>query len=141
MTNYVAVHAGGRATVSDTPDDPGNGMFGEHSFSSLEIPDGGSQTLLVGERFLSPAGNHGAVWMRSTNRSGGAGDGTAVAGVCDRSARPNDWTNPEAFSSLHAGGVQFAQVDGAVRFVDDDIDDGVYERLARKDDQRSAATE
>lgn len=78
--------------------------------------------------------------MRSTNRNGDGGDGTSVAGVCDRIIRPNDLTNPEAFSSRHSGGVQFIVVDGSVRFIPDEIDGVVYEKLARKNDRVESAT-
>jgi len=115
-------------------------MFGENSFRKLGLVDGSSNTLAIGERFSSEFGNHGAIWMRSTNRVGDGGDGTSVAGVCDRNVRPNDVTNPEAFSSVHPGGVLFVVVDGSVRFVDDDIDGIVYERLGRKDDDGSPRT-
>ena len=75
-TNYVAVHAGGTSAVSDSQDDTGNGLFGENSFSHMPTcVDGLSNTLAIGERYLSQQGNHGAIWMRSTNR---AGDGESI---------------------------------------------------------------
>ena len=106
-TNYIAVHAGGVLEVSDSADDPGNGMFGENSFRKLNIADGLSNTLAIGERQVSPLRNQGAIWMRSSNRAFDGGDGTSVAGVCHRDIRPNDKLSPNAFTSAHPKGAMF----------------------------------
>jgi Protein of unknown function (DUF1559) len=133
--NYVAVHGGGAITVSDSADDPGNGLFGEHSFHRLGSIDGTSHTLAIGERVISQQGNNGAIWMRSTNRTGDSGNGTSVAGICHRSILPNNLTNPNGFSSNHPGGVLFVAADASLRFIRDDVDGFVYEHLGQRNDR------
>ena len=134
-SNYPAVHGGGIRTVNDDLDHPGNGLFGEASSVTLEDITGGTgSTFLLGERSLRETGNAGAIWMRSINRAGTGGDGSAVAGICDRSAMINDFTNADAFSSSHDGGVHFLMTDGSVRFFNEAIQASVYERLATIDD-------
>ncbi len=134
-SNYAGVHGGGIVSVSDSADQPGNGLFGELSFVTLDgVTDGTSFTFAVGERVMTDQDNHGAIWMRSVNRLGNAGDGTSVAGVCDRRAMLNDMTNPEAFNSNHMHGAQFVMVDGSVLFVSEKIECATYERLGQRDD-------
>jgi len=43
----------------------------------------------------------------------------------------------EAFRSDHSGGVNFAFVDGSVRFIDEGIDAAVYKALATRDGAES----
>ena len=131
------MHGGGIAAVFDGPN-RGNGMFGESSSVKIsDIRDGKSMTFLLGERRMTESDYCGAVWMRSVNRAGNGGDGTSVAGVCDHLTMPNDARNPDAFSSPHKGGAHFVMVDASVRFVQNEIDPKVYERLARIEDERT----
>ena len=108
-----------------------NGVFGSNSGTRLDdIEDGRQFTLLVGERSMTLEGQHGAIWMRSINRHGNLGDGTAVTGICRRDVRLNDATQRSGFLGWHPGGVQFAMADGAVRFIADEIEGTTYEALA-----------
>lgn len=139
-SSYPAVHGGGVTSVRDEPDSMANGIFGEASSVQISmILDGTSETFLVGERLLTETGNNGAIWMRSINRAGDAGDGSAVAGVCDRRVSINDLTHPDAFSSNHEGGAFFVMADGAVRFVSETIEPLVYDESATIDGDRSRA--
>jgi|GEM_PF-3361711 prepilin-type processing-associated H-X9-DG protein len=136
-SNYPAVHGGGIQAVSDDLDHQGNGVFSEASSVTLDdIAGGRGSTFLLGERSLTPTGNAGAIWMRSINMSGTGDDGSAVAGICDRSAMINDFTNADAFSSSHVGGAHFVMADGSVRFVNETIQSAIYESLATIDDDK-----
>lgn len=134
LNNYPVVHGAARR-VGDTIPDNGNGLFGEASSVTVDdITDGTSQTFAIGERRLTDSGNAGAIWMRSTDRHGTAGDGTSVAGVCHRTVRLNDLTHADAFSSNHEGGAHFLLADGTVRFISEEIDAATYEHLAHRSD-------
>jgi len=121
--------------ISDTSDalqHPGDGVFGKNSSIQFDdIEDGTQFTLLVGERSMTSAGKHGAIWMRSINRDGNRGDGAAVTGICRRDVRLNDATQRSGFLSRHPGGVLFAMADGAVRFISNEIESTTYENLAQ----------
>jgi prepilin-type N-terminal cleavage/methylation domain-containing protein len=134
-SNYAGVHGGGIPAVRDGLDHPGNGIFSELRTVTLQdLVDGESETLLAGERAFRTTGNAAGIWMRSINKAGDGGDGSAVAGVCDKSAMINDFANPDAFSSSHEGGAHFLRADGSVQFFNDKIAADVYERLATIDD-------
>ena len=128
-------------SVSDEIEPAANGVFAQASSVRIAmIEDGTSGTFLVGERLLTETGNSGAIWMRSINRVGDAGDGSAVAGVCDRRVLINDVTHPDAFSSNHTGGAFFLMADGAVRFVSETIEPTAYEQMATIDDDATAVS-
>ena len=131
-SDYVAVHGGGVRCVSDSIGAPGNGVFSMNSGIRIaNIKDGAEFTLLVGERSMTREGQQGAIWMRSVNRLGDGGDGTAVAGICHRDVPLNDSMHRNGFLSRHPGGVQFAMVDGSTRFLSEEIEGATYECLAQ----------
>jgi prepilin-type processing-associated H-X9-DG protein len=89
--------------------------------------DGTSSTFLVGEDL--PAANHWFAWVYANS----AADTCAIPpNVRDPADADYSWRWEYAlsFRSRHAGGVQFALADGAVRFVPDATDLGVYRALA-----------
>ena len=102
-----------------------------------EITDGTSKTLLIGE--ASPADQNSAAFMSD-------GDWAitgvrlnfdwATSGFCiDGSGTPNSavcWPIMRGFRSHHPGGVQFALVDGSVRFISDNIDHPTYRALSTR---------
>lgn len=122
----------------------GTGVFGSNiSFGYGAVTDGLSNTFAVGERSWN---DYAAVW---------AGvdwwdhcDTTGVQMVLgtafySMNLPPNpypytcDGQGAAGFSSMHPGGAMFVMTDGSVHFIRDSIDsssNGVYQRLARKDD-------
>jgi len=46
----------------------------------------------------------------------------------------NNWTTSMGFKSRHPGGAQFVLADGAVRFIDENIDFRTYNRLGDRRD-------
>jgi prepilin-type processing-associated H-X9-DG protein len=104
-----------------------------------EVTDGTSKTFLVGE--ASPEDGNSPAWS-----SDGDWAVTAVqinwdwrnAGNCmDGSGNVNFnnaqcWSQLRGFRSYHPGGVNFAMIDGSVRFVSDNINHLTYRALSTK---------
>ncbi len=141
----------------------GNGAFGESSSIRFrDFTDGLSNTFLVGER-RSPGQTAGlytggdTIWCGANDDEGPYIEWQGFAttlGLCDQNDPPNFKTPTPptlgtintvqpytAFSSLHAGGLQFLMGDGAVRFVSENISSGpantlgsTYQNLAGRND-------
>lgn len=92
-----------------------------------DITDGTSNTVVVGE-CLPFACNHSWWWWPNAT--------TATSGVPLNYYYPpgkypdTDWPRNYSFASEHSGGGQFLMGDGAVRFVNENVDINVYRGLA-----------
>jgi len=150
-SNYRAV-AGTAAQypASFTPDqDMGGCMFQNSHVNLVQVTDGTSNTLLVGECAFNPLDipsggkppQYGAIWAGMT--------GLVTTGLTSmQGARVSDvmwWldetnskvngNNPQSFSSLHDGnGAFFCFCDGSVRFFSASLDHTVMRYLAQRND-------
>jgi len=124
-----------------------SGPFSRMSFGAnfAQIPDGTSNTIMMGEVF--PEWNctdHGWEGSLTVNNLWYATTAPINFRTCDN--RPNrfpgvcgdtnSWPTSRGFRSDHTGGAQFVLCDGSVRFISENIDYGTYQRLGcRRDGQ------
>ena len=98
-----------------------------------QVTDGTSNTFLVGE--ASPIDGNSAAWS-----SDGDWAITAVelnwdpdaSGVCASPGARECWTQYRGFRSDHPSGANFANVDGSVSYITDDIEPLVYRALSTR---------
>lgn len=127
----------------------GRGVFGNATNTRIrDIPDGTSNTILVGERDMTK--DYGAIWMRA------AADpmtgctppcpvlGRSVLGITNPkinvvdllASPPVTLTGGQGFGSMHEGGCQVLLGDGSVRFIQENISNIIMQNLgAMKDGQ------
>ena len=161
------------AQYNQSTNDAQTGIFGRNSRVKMrDITDGTSNTIGVGERawdLPNPAGGSfncvAAIWSGANNVDfcddcdAGASATLAISGVGINgidmgriTATPVDTAKDipceRSFSSRHEGGAHFLMMDGAVRFISENIDynpvwvsasnhdvvDSTFERLMSKDD-------
>ena len=88
------------------------------------IPDGSSNTLLVGERDMTI--NVGAVSLVRSSVSSASFEGRIGRGLSPQPPAGSVWTTGNdqrlAYSSLHTGGCNFAFADGSVHFLSGSVD-------------------
>jgi len=106
----------------------GSGVFYHNSNVRIAaITDGTTNTLMIGERRTRKE----LEWYTSWPGMIAEGE-EAFQRVCGSADHPPN--APEAhfddFSSPHTGGAQFCLGDGSVRFISENIDNGVYQALA-----------
>jgi prepilin-type N-terminal cleavage/methylation domain-containing protein/prepilin-type processing-associated H-X9-DG protein len=117
-SNYRAVCGpGGDGNAFITNHDRGGVLYQNSKTGLTDIPDGTSNTLLIGECMYDVKSDKwAALWAGMIGLYDGAINISSVMWpVDDVSARING-TAPQAFSSRHPGGAFFAFGDGSVRF-------------------------
>jgi prepilin-type processing-associated H-X9-DG protein len=115
------------------------GIFWRYSYYKggaklREVTDGTSQTFLIGE--CTTADGNSPAWSSDGDW---AVTGLPInydftdSGPCiANSGDPACWSTTRGFRSYHPGGVNFAFVDGSVKFISDSIDHKVYRALSTK---------
>ena len=151
-SNYIGNHGTRFVTLAEKLQDKKLDPFGvlwvDSYCSDAHIPDGSSNTILVGERrYREWAG----VWIgvRNYNSDGDTGLRQNL-GISDVKINTEGDTGRRGFSSEHPGGALFAFADGHVEFLDEEIEFnqigatstipeekermGLYQRLLRRND-------
>lgn len=143
--NYAGCHHSTEQPISEN----GDGMFSVNSSESLDhIPDGRSNTLLVGEHSNGLNGHGWVVGDRSSLRNGDTLDPPAPQGVMidysQQAARENGQSDPATqqllsqqvgtFGSQHPYHVNFLLADGSVRPLSKKIDSKLLRNLIARAD-------
>lgn len=136
--NYIGVfgteeldgceNASGVAPVSSAGQCIGDGMFYHNSSVRMrDITDGTTNTFMLGERGTDESQGWFSTWPGMVAEGEEAFQ--RILGSADHP--PNDpAAHFDDFSSAHTGGSQFCLGDGSVRFVSENIDEGLYHGLA-----------
>ena len=138
-SNYAGVHH-----EDEAPIDHGNhGTF----LLNLAVPidsvtDGTSNTLFVGEKALQPEELGWMSGTRATLRNAGTGINHNLARLRHQfpldanpvSTPPVTAESVGGFSSYHTGGAHFLVGDGAIRWVNENIEQSLLRRLANRSD-------
>lgn len=133
--NYVGVF--GTSDIDDCVGVPNSPCMGEGAFFQnsrvqfRDFTDGLSNSIIVGEH--KTRRDSGFNWTSTWAGVVANGDDAIVRilGTCDHT--PNSPANHiDDFSSYHVGGAHFVLGDGSVRFINTNIDLGVYQHLATR---------
>ena len=121
----------GRSANSENGMDLGNGWCGRGIASPLrtrlrDVSDGTSNTTAVGE--CLPLKQDFSVWAYFYGVIGT--HAYPLNYVIKNNIQPYDYANVMNFNSQHVGGGHFLLLDGSVRFVSENIDQGLYRAIA-----------
>jgi prepilin-type N-terminal cleavage/methylation domain-containing protein/prepilin-type processing-associated H-X9-DG protein len=121
-SNYRAVAGPHLPQLFAADHDYGGVLYQNSKTRVLDITDGTSHTLVVGECVLDEAANKvAAIWAGMDLNSGAVYVSDVFWGIDAGDFRLNG-PGPQAFSSRHPGGVGFAFADGSVRLIRDTAD-------------------
>lgn len=129
-SNYVGVWGTIELDDACSPGQPcrSDGFFYLNSrIRFKDLKDGVSQTFAVGERRHDKLDQWNATWAGAVPE--GEESLARILGVTDHTPNHPD-AHMEDFSSFHPGGVHMLATDGAVKFITENIDHGVYQSLA-----------
>ena len=122
--NYPAVF--GTMEIDEVPYGSNGTFFGNSTVRFKDIPDGLSNTMIVGERSSRLGGSVWHGWIAEA-----AEPGARFLGVADHS--PNSKIGHfEDFSSQHGPGIHIVIADGSTRMISDTIDLNVYQALCTR---------
>ncbi|WP_283435371.1 DUF1559 domain-containing protein [Neorhodopirellula lusitana] len=126
-TSYVGMHSNQSGPILVD----GNGLLMLNRWVLLdEVVDGMAHTILVGEKLSPPEFDLG--WMSGTRSS------LRNAGTPINAEVPIEKYKDPLFvgglASLHAGGASVAMGDGAVSFLSETVDMGIYQKLVGRND-------
>ncbi len=159
-SNYIAVFGSlydqaapsAGALVYGSRENAGTGIFSPNSAIRFgDISDGTSNTAMVGEMCYGPNGvkdstgtvrrYNGGVWIGAYDDTLATSNVSTQLSLCGFAAganvrfrKLNTPDSSNAFSSAHSGGVQFVFGDGSVRFVSQNTDGMMMDRMADRAD-------
>jgi prepilin-type N-terminal cleavage/methylation domain-containing protein/prepilin-type processing-associated H-X9-DG protein len=135
MSNYRAVAGPITYPFFFVNQDMGGVMYQNSEVRLTDITDGTSQTLAVGECiFDARTGKRACIWPGMTGLRSGAIWISDVMWWVDEATAQVNGTAPQAFSSRHPNGAQFAFCDGSVRLFRNGTDPNIVRWLAGRGD-------
>ena len=141
-SNYPAIFGSTSVNYINTATGPTRGIFWYNSNAKLrDVTDGASNTIMVTERNWDGGDSEtrrGAVWVgKAPGATTPLNSGNKYSNLV-RAQNHEDWIikgkNNNAAMSLHVGGVHFVLGDGGVRFISENTDGAVYQRLGQMAD-------
>ncbi|HEX3146624.1 MAG TPA: DUF1559 domain-containing protein [Gemmataceae bacterium] len=115
--------------------DMGGVMWENSTIRIADITDGTSQTLVIGECILDiPTGKRACIWPGMHGLDSGSIWISDVMWWVDESTAQVNGTAPQAFSSRHSRGANFAFGDGSVRLFRNGTDPNIIKWLAGRND-------
>jgi prepilin-type N-terminal cleavage/methylation domain-containing protein/prepilin-type processing-associated H-X9-DG protein len=135
MSNYRAVAGPITYPFFFVDQDMGGVMFQNSKIGFAAITDGSSNTLCIGECLLDQSvGKRACIWPGMSGLRDGAIWISDVMWWVDQSTAQVNGTAPQAFSSRHPSGAQFAFCDGSVRLFRTGTNPDIIRWLAGRDD-------
>ncbi|WP_166822166.1 DUF1559 domain-containing protein [Thalassoroseus pseudoceratinae] len=132
VTNYAACH---NSTEEPIDTDNSGVMFLNSAIRYQDIPDGSSNTIFVGEKFIDLDdlgwGSGTRSSLRNTSR---LNNDSAFSREPDANFVAAEPLAVGGFGSFHAGGAQFAFGDGSVRFMSENLEPAVFQSLGHRSD-------
>jgi prepilin-type N-terminal cleavage/methylation domain-containing protein len=101
----------------------------KRKYTLLSATDGNSNTFFIGESLPSRCQWTGS-WAYANNVTGTCAIWPNALTTAGLQFGVGDWNNCYSFHSGHAGGLQFALIDGSVRFVSNGVDIPTYRAMA-----------
>ena len=116
--------------------DYGGVLFQNSNIKTVDILDGTSNTVAIGECILDdPTGHVAAIWVGMDLDSSSIYISDVMWGIDDGTNGFNlNGTGPQAFGSRHMGGVNFVFCDGSVHFIRTNVNTQVMINLCGRSD-------
>lgn len=130
LTDYVANIGGASGSLTADCTINVNGvMWFDSMLRITDITSGTSNTIAVGER---EAGNAhiGGTWAAQNPNCVSWLNSSAYGNLTNRGINGD---NANSFSSMHAGGAQFAMTDGSIRFINENISRNTWINILDRD--------
>ncbi|MFO1004693.1 MAG: DUF1559 domain-containing protein [Planctomycetaceae bacterium] len=141
-SSYPAIYGSTSVEYINTSAATTRGIFFYNSATRIrQITDGASNTIMVTERLWDGGDSEtrrGAIWAgKCAGASSPLNAGNKYSNLVRAQNHP-DWIikgkNNNSAMSMHTGGVHFVLGDGSVRFLSENTDGAIYQRLAQMAD-------
>jgi prepilin-type N-terminal cleavage/methylation domain-containing protein/prepilin-type processing-associated H-X9-DG protein len=133
-SNYRGTNGPGAPLVFIPDFDYGGVLYQNSKTRLTDVTDGTSNTFLLGECMSDPTANKVAAIWAGMDLSGPVVYVSDVFWGMDTGDYRINGPGPQAYSSRHSGGVQFAFCDGSVRFISETADPSKVQYLAGRND-------